>query len=149
MQKKHRSRVSQSFSAPMLLPLSRLLFAQFQISLCEISCVLRVNYFLIQILCVSQTSFLLLESNSLSLTAAQQRCVKESLIQSQDCGNSVFSQSKSYLRISIYLYWFYVQYFIDQLPLYNTKSVFCLRRVSTLLFSCQKLIQNACIIWDA
>ena len=33
--------------------------------------------------------FLSFESNSLSVTAVQERCLKESLDQSQDCGNLV------------------------------------------------------------
>ena len=38
--------------------------------------------------------FLSFEGNCLSVTAVQERCVKESLSQIQDCGNSVFSQSQ-------------------------------------------------------
>ena len=69
------------------------------------------------------------ESNSLSVTAEQERCVKEPLSQSQDCGNSFLLKVKSYLKISIYLYWFYGQEFF-------------LLRVLTLLFRCQRLIQS-------
>ena len=94
LQQSHRNRFSHSVSASMLLTLGRLLFAQLQISLYEISCNLRVNYFLIQISYVSHTPFLSFESNSLSVTAVQECCVKESLSQSQYCGNSVFSQSQ-------------------------------------------------------
>ena len=43
---------------------------------------------------MSHTPFLSFESNSLSVTAVQECCVKESLCQSQYCGNSVFSQSQ-------------------------------------------------------
>ena len=53
---------------------------------------------------------------------------------------------KSNLRISIY--WFYGQKFI-QLPIFtNSMSACCFRRISTLLFRCQRLIQDPCIIWD-
>ena len=56
---------------------------------------------------------------------------------------------KSNLQISIYLYWFHGQEFIHRLTLYtNSKSACCFRRVSTLLFRCQRLIQDPCIIWD-
>ena len=53
--------------------------------------------------------FLSFESNSLSVTAIQKCCVKESLSQGQDCGYSIFSQIKSHQQISIYFYWFYGQ----------------------------------------
>ena len=50
------------------------------------------------------------------MTDVQDRCVKESLGQSQDCGKLVLVKVKSNLRINIYLYWFYGQKFILQLP---------------------------------
>ena len=93
--------------------------------------------------------FLSFKSNSLSMTAVWERCVKESLSRSQDCGNSVLVKIMSYLQISKCLYWFHCHEFILQLPLCtNSKSVCCLRRVFTLLFCCPRLIQNPCIIWN-
>ena len=77
----------------------------------------------------------------------QDCCVKESLGQSQGCGSLVLVKVKYNLRSSIHLRWLYGQEFILQLPLYtNSKSVCCIRHVSTVSCCCQRLIQNPCII---
>ena len=70
---------------------------------------------------VSHTPFFSTKSNCLSVTDVQECCVKESLCQIQNCSKLVLVKVKSNLRISIYLYWFYGQEFILQLPL-NTNS---------------------------
>lgn len=46
-------------------------------------------------------------TKSLSVIAVQERNVKKSLNQSQDCGNLVLVKVKSNMRIIVYLYCFY------------------------------------------
>ena len=102
--------VARSFlNTSMLLALSRLLFTQLWISLCEISCVLRINFFLTQILYVSYTPLFVIREQLIVCDNRTRAMRKEILGKSQHYGILVLVKVKFNLMISLYSYWFYGQ----------------------------------------
>ena len=90
------------------------MFTQLWISLCEISFILRINFFPTQILYVSYTPLFVIGEQL--FIGNSHKCVKKLLVKVKTLA------IKSNLMISVYFYYFYCEEFILRLPLYTIIS---------------------------